>query len=139
MAHPPSHSQSLLPNPETLILDRIERDAERFRLMVHVEQEPICPRCGEVSRSRHSCYCRYLQDLPWQGVSVQLWVTASRFRCRNPSCRRKIFCERLPRIARAYGRQTERASEIVRAIGYPGKRAMVARFVAGWRTTGKPA
>jgi hypothetical protein len=36
MAPPPSHSQSLLPNPEILILDRVERDADRFRLIVHV-------------------------------------------------------------------------------------------------------
>ena len=125
----PSHSQSLLPGPGTLILDRVERDADRFRLVVHVEQEPVCPLCGEVSRSRHSCYCRCLQDLPWQGVSVQLWATVGRFRCRNPACPRKIFCERLPRIARVYGRQTERAAEIVRLIGYvagglPGQRLL---------------
>jgi hypothetical protein len=28
------------------------------------------------------------------------------------------FCERLPQIARVYGRQTKRAAEIVRLIGY---------------------
>jgi transposase len=60
---------------------------------------------------------------------VQLWATVGRFRCRNPSCSRKIFCERLPRIARAYARQTERANEIVRLIGYvaggrPGQRIL---------------
>ena len=129
MALPPSHSQSLLPNPDSLILDRIERDADRFPLLVHVEQKPVCPLCGEVSRSRHSCNCRCLQDLPWQGVSVQVWATVGRFRCRNSSCPRKIFCERLPRVARVYGRQTERASEIVRLIGYvagglPGQRLL---------------
>src|SRR4051812_33790363 len=69
-------------NPGTLILDRVEGDADRFRLVVHVEQEPVCPLCGEASRSRHSCYCRHLQDLPWQGVSVQLWATVGRYRCR---------------------------------------------------------
>jgi hypothetical protein len=126
---PPSHSQSLLPNPDVLILDRIERDADRFRLIIHVEQDPVCPLCGEVSRSRPSCYSRCLQDLPWQGVSVQLWATVGRFRCRNSSCPRKIFCERLPSVARVYGRQTERASEIVRLIGYvagglPGQRLL---------------
>jgi hypothetical protein len=96
---------------------------------VHVEQEPVCPLCGEASRSRHSCYCRHLQDLPWQGVSVQLSATVGRYRCRNPACSRKIFCERLPRIARVYARQTERAAEIVRLIGYvaggrPGQRLL---------------
>src|SRR4051794_7203161 len=135
MAHPPSHSQSLLPNRDSLILDRIEREADRFRLMVHVEQKPVCPVCGELSRSRHSCYCRCLQDLPWQGVSVQLCATIGRFRCRNPACRRKISCERLPRVARVYGRQTERASEIVRLIGYvagglPGQRLLARLSIA---------
>lgn len=135
MASPPSHSQSLLPNPDLLILDRIERDEDRFRLAVHMEQEPVCPRCGEVSRSRHSSYSRYLQDLPWQGVPVQLWATVSRFRCLNRSCPRKIFCERLPGIARAYARQTERTSEIVRLIGYvagglPGQRLLARLSIA---------
>jgi transposase len=131
----PSHSQSLLPNPPILLLDRIERDANRFRLSVHVEQEPTCPLCGEVSRSRHSCYSRRLQDLPWQGVAVELWAIVGRFRCRNSSCPRQIFCERLPQIARVYGRQTERAAEIVRLIGYvagglPGQRLLARLAIA---------
>jgi transposase len=130
MAASSSHSQSLLPNPGVLILDRIERDSDRIRLVVHVRQEPTCPVCGEVSRSGHSSYSRCLQDLPWQGRSVQLWVSAGRFRCRNPSCPRKIFCERLPQVARAYGRQTDRTSEIVRLVGYmtgglPGERLLI--------------
>jgi transposase len=130
-----SHSQSLLPNPRILILDRIERDANRFRLIVHVEQEPSCPRCGGVSRSRHSFYSRRLQDLPWQGVAVELWAIVRRFRCRNASCPRQIFCERLPAIARAYGRQTERVAEIVRLIGYiagglPGQRLLTRLAIA---------
>jgi transposase len=135
MAPPTSHSQSVLPNPGILILEHIERDADRFRLRVHVEQDPVCPLCGEVSQSRHSCYCRCLQDFPWQGVSVELWATVGRFRCRNSSCPRRIFCERLPQIARVYARQTERASEIVRLIGYvagglPGQRLLARLSIA---------
>ena len=131
----PSHAQALLPNPELPILERIERETNRFRLTVHLEQEPTCPQCGTVSRSRHSCYSRRLQDLPWQGVAVELWVIAGRFRCRNASCPRQIFCERLPQIAPAYRRQTARAAEIVRLIGYvagglPGQRLMVRLAIA---------
>jgi hypothetical protein len=127
MAHAPSHSQSLLPNSALLVLDRIEQDHSRFRLIVHADQEPACPACGHRSRSSHSSYCRYLQDLPWQGMAVQLWLTVGRFRCRTKSCPRKIFCERLPGVTRAYGRQTDRVSEIVRLVGYiaggrPGER-----------------
>jgi transposase len=135
MATPPSHSQSLLPNPDILILDHIEREDNRFLLKVHSEQEPACPLCGDVSGSKHSSYCRRLQDFPWQGVSVQLWATVGRFRCHNSSCPRKIFCERLPRVTRVYGRQTERASEIVRLIGYvagglPGQRLLARLCIA---------
>ena len=135
MAPPPSHSQTLLPAPDILVLDRIEREADRFRLMVRVEQEPVCPVCNQVSRSGHSHYCRYLQDLPWQGVSVQLWLKAGRFRCRNAGCPRKIFCERLPRIARRYARQTDRTAELVRLLGYvaggcPGQRLLTRLSIA---------
>ena len=80
MVPSPSHSQSLLPNSAILILDRIERDDDRFRLLAHVEQSPMCPLGSEVSRSFHSRYRRRLQDLPWQGVAVQLRVTVGRFR-----------------------------------------------------------
>ena len=135
MASPIGHSHSLLPNPAILILDRIERESDRVRLVAHVRQAPACPGCGDVSRSGHSRYRRCLQDLPWQGVSVQLWVSIGRFRCRNPGCARKIFCERLPQVARAYGRQTERTSEIVRLVGYlaggrPGERLLARLSIA---------
>ncbi len=129
MAAPPSHSQNLLPNPSLLVLDRIEQDSTRFRLIVHVNQEPACPLCGQVSQSIHSRYCRCIQDLPWQGVAVQMWLTVGRFRCRNKRCPRKIFCERLPGVAHAFGRQTCRAAEITRLVGYvaggrPGQRLL---------------
>ena len=66
---------------------------------------------------------------------MQLWVTVRRFRCRHAPCRRKIFCERLPQVARVYGRQTERASEIIRLIGYvagglPGQRLLARLSIA---------
>ena len=141
MISPSSHSQALLPNPDLLILERIEREANRFRMTVRVEQEPTCPRCGAVSRSRHSFYSRRLQDLPWQGMAVELRTIAGRFRCRNAACPRQIFCERLPQIAQAYGRQTERAVEIVRLIGYvagglPGQRLLVRLAIATSADTG---
>ena len=63
-------------------------------------------------------------------MAVQVWLTVGRFRCQNKSCTRKIFCERLPGVARAYGRQTDRAAEIVRLVGYiaggrPGQRLLI--------------
>ncbi|MBO0718174.1 MAG: ISL3 family transposase, partial [Rhizobiales bacterium] len=88
-----------------------------------------------MSRSRHSCYARRLQDLPWQGVAVELWAMVGRFRCRNASCPRKIFCERLPQIARVDGRHTARAAAIIRLLGYvagglPGPRLLARLSIA---------
>jgi len=62
-------------------------------------------------------------------VAVQMWLTVGRFRCRNKRCPRKIFCERLPGVAHAFGRQTGRAAEITRLVGYiaggrPGQRLL---------------
>jgi transposase len=130
MISPSNPSQVLLPNPTLLVLDRIEQDLTQFRLLVHVDQEPSCPTCSQVSRSCHSHYRRCLQDLPWQGRAVQLWLTVRRFRCRNPVCPRQIFCERLPSVTQAYSRQTDRVSELVRFVGYlaggrPGQRLLL--------------
>jgi transposase len=118
MASPPSHAQSVLPDSKALVLDRIERVENRFILSVHGRQAPRCPRCSRVSSSRHSSYVRNVQDLPWQGLSVQIRLKVRRFRCRNRNCGQKIFSERLPGIVRAYGRRSDRLGDIVRLIGY---------------------
>jgi transposase len=70
-----------------------------------------------------------LGDLPWQGLSVRIWLNVHRYRCRNRECTRKIFCQRVPGVARVYGRRTERLAEIVAVIGYvagglPGARLL---------------
>jgi len=103
MASPPSYSQSLLPNPDILVLEGIERDADRFRLLVHVEQKAACPLCGEVSQSCHSSYRRHIQHLPWQ---------ASRCNCGR----------RLAGSAAGTSRAFARSS----ASGFPSGRALTA-------------
>ena len=129
MAPPPSHSQAVLPSPKTLVLERIERTDREFRIFVHSRQSAGCPGCGRISRSRHSAYARRLGDVPWQGLSVQIILTAHRYRCRNRCCPRKIFCQRIPGVARAYARQTTRLEDIVVIVGYvagglPGARLL---------------
>ena len=118
MASPPSHAQSVLPDPKALVLDRIERVENRFILSVHGRQAPRCPRCSRVSSSPHSSYVRNVQDLPWQGLAVQIRLKVRRFRCRNRNCGQKIFSERLSGIVRAYGHRSDRLGDIVRLIGY---------------------
>jgi transposase len=119
----------VLPEPEKMILRRIEREQDRFVLHVRIEQVARCPRCRTASRSLHSAYTRSLADLPWQGLFVEIRIEAHKFRCRNPSCPQKVFAERLDRVAPAYARRTDRLDNVIRLVGYstgglPGTRLL---------------
>ncbi len=86
-----------------------------------------CPLCGGVSGQVHSHYNRTLADLPWQGRAVRIQVRARRFRCAQSSCPRRIFTERLPKVAAPSARRTARLNSIQRHIafalgGEPGSR-----------------
>jgi transposase len=114
----PSDSQAVLPNPRTLVLDRIERNEKTFRIFVYTRQAAVCPTCNQSSTSRHSRYSRRLSDVPWQGLSVHIWLSVHRYRCRNRQCSQRVFCERVPGVTRVYARQTDRLADIVGVVGY---------------------
>ena len=116
--HGTSPSQAVLPQPDTLLLERIEKQGSEFRIFVSTRQPAPCRVCGIVSVSRHSGYCRRLADVLWQGCSVQLCLSLQKYRCWQPDCRRKVFCERLPGVARVYARRTDRLDAIIAAVGY---------------------
>jgi transposase len=73
-----------------------------------------CPRCTVSSSSIHSRYQRHLTDLPWGTRAVHLQLTVRKFFCRNPTCARRIFTERLPNLVAASRRHTQR---LVTALG----------------------
>lgn len=54
-----------------------------------------CPDRGAPSASVRSYYQRRLADLPPSGRVVRNSLTARRFRCSTPTCRRSIFTERV--------------------------------------------
>jgi transposase len=76
-----------------------------------------CPGCAVPSSSVHSRYQRRLTDLPWGTRAVRIHLTVRKFRCRNRTCGRRIFTERLPDLVAAYGRHTHRLAAALRAIG----------------------
>ena len=89
----------------------------------------LCPRCGVVSRSNHSCYWRRLKDLPLQGASVTIKLHLGRWRCRNRKCERKIFTERVPGVLVPHAQRTIRLGEVRMLVGRalggrPGQRLM---------------
>src|ERR1700690_3765187 len=77
-----------------------------------------CPVCGMQSSSRHSSYIRTLRDLSAQGKPVIIQARSTRWRCWNQQCHRRIFAERLPRLATPFARRTARLAGIVKLFGH---------------------
>ena len=78
----------------------------------------ICPVCDTPSKSLHSNYLRQVSDLPWHGVAIQMNLNTRKFRCRSDLCRRKVFCERLPKVVESYGRKTVRLQELFGILAF---------------------
>ena len=83
--------------------------------------------CGTWSETIHSQYQRTITDLPWGQQTVQLRLRVRKFFCRQPTCSRHIFTERLPAVVAPYARRTRRLTEVVRLLafalgGEPGAR-----------------
>src|SRR5919198_1014374 len=76
-----------------------------------------CPCCAVPSASVHSRYQRHLTDLPWGTRPIRFQLTVRKFVCRNPTCGRRIFTERLPTLVAPYARKTPRLVAALQAIG----------------------
>jgi transposase len=119
MANPPSRSLPILPDACDLTCEELRAEDGVVTVVASSSAGgSTCPKCWARSTLVHSRYTRILNDLPWQGSRVQIRLFVRRFYCRHESCSQRIFAERLPGVAKYYGRQTYRLSEIVRAIGY---------------------
>ena len=102
--------------PKGLDLENLSIETERVSISLSSgTSRSVCPLCGRGSSRVHSRYSRTVSDLPWHGISVTLEVHARRFFCDEPSCERRIFCERLPEVA-ARARKTMRLEEALLAI-----------------------
>jgi transposase len=91
--------------------------------------QATCPICGTGSEAIHSHYQRTIADLPWGHQTVRLHLCVRKFFCRQPTCTRRIFTERLPAIVAPYARRTKRLTEVVRLLafalgGEPGARVV---------------
>jgi transposase len=102
--------------PKGLDLESLSIETGRVSISVSSgTSRSLCPLCGRRSSRVHSRYLRTVSDLPWHGISIELEVRARRFFCDEPSCERKIFCERLEEVA-ARARKTSRLEEALLAI-----------------------
>jgi transposase len=70
--------------------------------------EAACPLCSQPSQAIDSHYARTIADLPWAHVPLHLTVHVRKFFCRNPTCPRTVFTERLPALVAPSARRTQR-------------------------------
>lgn len=109
----------LLADPDALKLESIVPRHENVTLVVRsIQKASRCPCCGQASTRVHSRYQRFPNDLPWQGVPVTLKLNVRRFFCTDPTCRRRIFCERFDTAFVPFARQTLRLGKATQALGF---------------------
>lgn len=109
----------MLTDPDSIGLVCFVSNTDSITIIVRACQKTIgCPLCKEPSGSLHSNYIRQVADLPWHGVPIRLELHTRKFRCRNELCRRKVFCERLPKVAAAYARKTVRLNDALILLAF---------------------
>ncbi len=112
-------TRTILPDTEMLKLLHVCASGESITLAAQTTSaEVCCPVCGTPSRRVHSRYVRTMDDLPWQGVPVNVRLHVRRFFCDERSCERAIFTERLPGVVAHYARRTERLDELFTHVSF---------------------
>ncbi len=110
---------TLLADPERIGLEGFISNADSITMVVRSFQKSVsCPLCSKPSNSLHGNYIRRVADLPWHGVKVRLELKVRKFRCRNELCPRRMFCERLPKVAAAYARKTVRLNSAMTLLAF---------------------
>jgi transposase len=119
---------SLLPLEQSLRLEDVTIGPDQVvATVVAMSPRGTCPVCGTWSKAVHSLYQRTITDLPWGQQTVRLHLRVRKLFCRQPTCARRVFTERLPEVVAPYARRTTRLTEIVRLLafalgGEPGAR-----------------
>jgi transposase len=117
---PPDVLARLLPAATLLHLEACEVDDTAAQITLRVQSTQIsapCPLCATPARRIHSDYGRTLADLPWAQYRVSLHLWVHKWFCRNRSCPRRIFTERLPTVAAPWARRTLRLAQRLIALG----------------------
>src|ERR671925_1992990 len=101
----------LLPKTIALHLDACHLDDAHTQMTLMISSTQVevrCPACDAPARHLHSHCTRTLADLPWSGYRVTWRLRVRKFFCRNVTCPRRIFTERLPGVASPWARRTLR-------------------------------
>ena len=130
--HPWQKEPAFVSTPATTVLTRLLPDATMLRLeacdvddttaqitlrVQSTQTHAPCPLCTIPARRIHSDYGRTLADLPWAQYRVCLQLRVRKWFCRNRSCHRRIFTERLPTVVAPWARRTLRLAQRLVALG----------------------
>jgi transposase len=85
-------------------------------LIASTQAAPRCPTCDVPAPYVHSHYTRTLADLPWSGYAILWRLRVRKLFCRNRTCPRRIFTERLPGVVAPWARRTVRLMAHLLAI-----------------------
>jgi transposase len=107
-----------LPLPEGMVIGQVEIAPTQLTVEV-LSTQPCapCSGCGTLSDAVHCQYQRTVHDVPCGGRRVVLRLRVRKFVCRNASCPRKVFAERLPELVQPWARISNRLLEELKAIG----------------------
>src|SRR5437660_8298334 len=117
---PPDVLARLLPDATLLHMEACEVDETAAQIILRVQSTQTrapCPLCATPAQRIHSDYGRTLADLPWAQYRVYLQLRVRKWFCRNRSCPRRIFTERLPTVAAPWARRTLRLAQRLLALG----------------------
>ena len=130
--HPWQKEPAFVSTPATTVLTRLLPDATMLRLeacdvddttaqitlrVQSTQTHAPCPLCTTPARRLHSDDGRTLADLPWAQYRVCLQLRVRKWFCRNRSCHRRIFTERLPTVVAPWARRTLRLAQRLVALG----------------------
>lgn len=91
---------------------------DRLTLVAHMTAPTaFCPVCHQSASSVHSRFQRAVADLPCGGRALTLVIHARRFFCRNASCPRRTFRERLPALVAPGARRSNALLGALTQIG----------------------
>jgi transposase len=109
--------RNLLPSVPGLRIDGVAIDTTTISCTVAATHLPVvCPLCATATTRLHSHYTRTMADLPWGGHTVRVHLRVRRFRCAEPTCRRRVFTERVPLLVAPSARRTVRLRAILQVV-----------------------
>jgi transposase len=109
---------TLLPNLPGCSVEQVSQTEEAILITACASTSSArCPDCQQLSSRVHSIYMRSPQALPSSGRLVRLLLRVRRFRCANPTCRRKTFAEAFAYLVAPRAQRTCSVRDLLRVIG----------------------